>query len=95
MPSSHSMPSRSRWFVGSSRSRTSGATARACAMASRLRQPPESEAAAAAKSVKPARPRVSRISLSQSVVGTWAARTASSITDHTVCPATKSEICDT
>ena len=65
-------------------------------MASRLRQPPESEAAAAAKSVKPARSEGFANFLVP--VCDWhlgRAKTASSITDHTVCPATKLEICDT
>ena len=60
-----------------------------------FRQPPESVAAGAAKFLNPARPRVSRIFLSRSAAGTWAARTASSITDQTVSPAAKSEICET
>ena len=45
--SSHSMPARSRWLVGSSSSMTSGSPTRASVMASRLRHPPESEAASA------------------------------------------------
>ena len=40
-PSSQSVASRSRWLVGSSRSRRSGAANRTAASATRMRQPPE------------------------------------------------------
>ena len=56
-PSSQRMPSTSRWLVGSSISRMSGAAASSRAMASRFCQPPESVATSARPSAKPARPR--------------------------------------
>mmetsp|Transcript_25725 Transcript_25725/g.43116 ORF Transcript_25725/g.43116 Transcript_25725/m.43116 type:complete len:105 (+) Transcript_25725:1510-1824(+) len=44
LSSSHITASRSRWFVGSSSSSTSGSWNSACASATRMRQPPDSDA---------------------------------------------------
>ena len=87
--SSHSMPSRSRWLVGSSSRRISGAVTRASAMASRLRQPPESDCAWAWKSSKPARPSVSCRRASRSRAGTPEPSSAASITWVTLRPGGK------
>ena len=91
-PSSHSIPARSRWFVGSSSSSRSGFCTRASAIASRFLQPPENVTASVSKSEKPARPSVSRRRASHSVSGTRARFSAASMTERTVAPAGKSGI---
>mmetsp|Transcript_21233 Transcript_21233/g.71414 ORF Transcript_21233/g.71414 Transcript_21233/m.71414 type:complete len:206 (+) Transcript_21233:1154-1771(+) len=70
-------PSRSRWFVGSSRRSRRGRTCRAFASATRMRHPPESarESASCIASVKPRPARMRRASAS----ARWAPRASSSV----------------
>src|SRR5947209_16744189 len=84
--SSHSMPSRSRWLVGSSSSSTSGCCTSASAMASRYFQQPDKDAAKASKFWKPARPNVSSNTPACSPSGTPACAAATTM-DLTVASA--------
>src|SRR5882724_6501332 len=85
--SSQRMPATSRWLVGSSISRMSGAAASSRAMASRLRQPPDSVSTAARPSVNSARPRACAARPGRSASSTPAS--AASTTCSTVRPAAK------
>ena len=71
--SSQRMPSTSRWFVGSSRSSSSGSRASSRAMARRFFQPPESVDTAALASAKPALPITTAMRPSASWSSRWRA----------------------
>jgi len=69
----------------------SGACTKASAIASRLRQPPESVAARVSRSAKPARPSVSAKREARSASGTAERSRAFSMTERIVTPGPNSE----
>src|SRR6266436_2824994 len=73
----------------------SGFCTSASTIAKRLRQPPESVAASASRSVKPARPKISAMRVSRSLSETFAWSSALSITERIVSPGANSDICNT
>ena len=93
--SSHVIPGRSRWLVGSSSSRMSGCCTRASTIARRFCQPPDNSVACASRSSKPARPRVSAKRAPRSVPETPQRSRALSITERTVAPGWNRESCST